>query len=222
MNEENFDIVQAVKDLVEYVHHLADEITEIKVSIMDDLINPIQDEYEQMRYDNALSDWKCKFAEKLEPFNDKLKAIEGEDFDIMKQSFDDFSEDNKGYSDEEYVEVLSEKIQGELDAIGKAFGVEPENIEEVKIETKDGEEVEAEVENGEVTKVETESEEETPSETAEETTEKAEEAPETGLEESVETETEEAPEERPEGATSTPDSDEENYKYWEEVIKGNK
>lgn len=212
MNEENFDIVQAVKDLVEYVGHLANEITEIKVSIMDDLINPIKDEYEQMKYDNALSDWRCKFAEKLEPFNDKLKAIEGEDFDVVKKSFDDFTEDNKGLSDEEYVEALAEKVQNELDVIGKAFGVEPENIEEVKIETKDGEEVEAEVEDGEVTKVETESEteveekQEEPAETVEETTKEA-------VEEPVE---------RPEGATDTPDDDEENRKYWEEVIKGNK
>lgn len=217
MNEENFDIVQAVKDLVEYVGHLANEITEIKVSIMDDLINPIKDEYEQMQYDNALSDWRCKFAEKLEPFNDKLKAIEGEDFDVVKKSFDDFTEDNKGLSDEEYVEALAEKVQNELDVIGKAFGVEPEKIEEVKIETKDGEEVEAEVEDGEVTKVETESETEVENEEVEE---KQEEPTET-VEETTE-ETMEEPVERPEDATDTPDSDEENYKYWEEVIKGNK
>jgi hypothetical protein len=228
MNEENFDIVKAVKDLVEYVGHLANEITEIKVSIMDDLINPIKNEYEQMQYDNALSDWKCKFAEKLEPFNDKLKAIEGEDFDIMKQSFDDFTEDNKGFSDEEYVEALAEKVQGELDAIGKAFGVEPENIEEVKIETKDGEEVEAEVEDGEVTKVETENETEVENGSAEvessETETPAEETQEEPAETAEETaeETVEEPVERPEGATDTPDSEEENYKYWEEVIKGNK
>ena len=190
---------------------------------MDDLINPIKNEYEQMQYDNALSDWKCKFAEKLEPFNDKLKAIEGEDFDIMKQSFDDFTEDNKGFSDEEYVEALAEKVQGELDAIGKAFGVEPENIEEVKIETKDGEEVEAEVEDGEVTKVETETEtEETPAQEEPATEETAEETVTEEPAETTEEAVEEPVEERPEGATDTPDDEEENRKYWEEVIKGNK
>ena len=75
---------QALSEVVEYTKHLAEEITEIKVQIMDNLINPIKDEYEKMEHDNALSDFRCKHAEKLEGFNDKLKAIEGEDFDIVE------------------------------------------------------------------------------------------------------------------------------------------
>jgi hypothetical protein len=220
MNEENFDVVGALKELIEYVGHLANEITEIKTQIMDELITPVQKEYEQMQYDNALSDWRCKFAEKLEPFNDKLKAIEGEDFDVVKQAFDDFTEDNKGFSDEEYVNALAEKVQGELDAIGKAFGVKPEEIEEVKVEIEDGKEVEAKVEDGEVTSIEKEAEVETEKpEVEEKIEEKVEEKTDKPVEE-VEEKAEEI--ERPEGATDTPDADDENYKYWEEIIKGNK
>ena len=85
-------LANAIKEIIEYQKHLANEITEIKTAIMDDLINPIKDEYEKMEYDNALSDWRCKYAEKLEGFDGKLKALEGEDFDIMKKSFDDFNE----------------------------------------------------------------------------------------------------------------------------------
>lgn len=156
-NTENFDVQAAVKELIEYVGHLANEITEIKTSIMDELLNPIQDEYNKMQYDNALSDFRCKFAEKLEPMADKLKSIEGDDFDIVKKTFDDFNEDNKGYEINEYVDEKVKVIQAQLDKIGKAFGVEPEQIEEVKIETEDGE-VKAEVEDGEVTTMETKAE----------------------------------------------------------------
>lgn len=217
MEENEFDLLPVIKELIDGYKHLADEIAEVKTTVMDNLISPLNEAYEKEQYDNALSDFRCKYAEKLEPFGDKLKAIEGEDFDIIKKTFDDFNEDNKGYDEAEYVEELAKSIQNQLDTIGKAFGVEPEQIEEVKIETEDGE-VKAEVEDGEVTAVENETENtETKTETeveveSNEAEVPAEEVPET--EEKVEKEVE-----RPENATDTPDDEEENYKYWEEQLK---
>lgn len=153
MNKD-FDVQEALKEIIEYVGHLANEITEIKTSIMDNLITPIHEEYDKMQYDNALSDFRCKYAEKLEPMSDKLKAIEADDgFDVVKKAFDGFMNRTDGMEQDTYVEKFVEKVQGQIDAIGKAFGVEPEKIEEVKIETEDGE-VKAEVEDGEVTNVE--------------------------------------------------------------------
>lgn len=205
-------LANAVKEIIEYQKHLANEITEIKTSIMDELINPVKDEYEKMQYDNALSDWKCKYAEKLEGFDSKLKALEGEDFDIMKKSFDDFNEREDGMESDEYVDKLAESITSQLNAIGEAFGIEPEKIEEVKVETEDGE-VKAEVEDGEVTEVEGNMEGEVTEEKEEEEekTEEPAQETETSVEEEVE---------RPETATDTPDNEEENYKYWEEQMKG--
>lgn len=210
MENENFDVRAAIKEIIEYQKHLAEEITEIKTSIMEELINPIHEEYDKMQYDNALSDFRCKYAEKLEPFGDKLKAIEGEDFDIIKKTFDDFMEDNKGYEINEYVDEKAKVIQNQLDAIGKAFGIEPEKIEEVKIETEDGE-VKAEVEDGEVTTVETETEN-TEAEAEAESTET--EAP---SEEVPEAETEEKVEEEETATDTEEDEAAKNYKEWEEI-----
>lgn len=154
MEEKDFDVQGAIKELIEYVGHLANEITEIKTTMMDELINPIHEEYDKMQYENALSDFRCKYAEKLEPMSDKLKAIEADDgFDVVKKAFDGFMNRTDGMEQDTYVEKFAEKVQSQIDAIGKAFGVEPEKIEEVKIETEDGE-VKAEVEDGEVTNVE--------------------------------------------------------------------
>ena len=216
MENENFDVRAAIQEIIEYQKHLAEEITEIKTSIMEELINTIHEEYDKMQYDNALSDFRCKYAEKLEPFGDKLKSIEGEDFDVVKKTFDDFNEDNKGYEMDEYVEEKAKVIQEQLDAIGKAFGVEPEQIEEVKIENGDSE-IKAEVEEGEVTDVT----EEPKSEESIEVEESALENDETPSVEENDEESEKVEEEveRPENATDTPDDEEENYKYWEEQLK---
>ena len=211
MENENFDIVAAVKQLVEDYGHLANEIAEVKASIYDNLLNPIKEEFDHMQYEDALSDFRCKHAEKLEPFNEKLKALEKDDsFDIVKKAFDDFSGRKDGMEEDVYVDKLASKIQEQLDDIAGIFGVKPEEIEEVKVETDEGE-VKAEVEDGEVTSVEKETDEEEIAEEApvsEEEVEKVEE----------ETPTEEA-KERSEFATDTPDDDEENLKFWEEEMK---
>lgn len=204
-NNENFDMVAAVKQLVEDYGHLAEEIAEVKKSIYDNLITPIQQEYEQMKYNDELSDFRCKYAEKLEPFNDKLKVLEkDENFDIVKNAFDDFSAREDGMEADDYVDALANKIQEQLDDIAAVFGIEKEEIEEVKVETEDGE-VKAEVDNGEVTEVEKEAEPETKEETpAEETTEVEEKPAEEVKTEEVETE--EAPaEEEEEVKESTAD-----------------
>ena len=211
MEEQNFDIVATIKALVDSYKHLGEEVAEIRAMIMDNLINPIKEEFDHMQYEDALSDFRCKHAEKLEPFNEKLKALEKDDsFDIVKKAFDDFSGRKDGMEEDVYVDKLASKIQEQLDDIAGIFGVKPEEIEEVKVETDEGE-VKAEVEDGEVTSVEKEATEE----------EIAEEAP--VSEEEVEKVEEETPteetEERSEFATDTPDDDEENLKFWEEEMK---
>lgn len=208
MEEQNFDIVAAVKQLVEDYGHLANEIAEVKASIYDNLINPIKADFEQMQHDNALSDFRCKYAEKLEPFSDKLKKLEkDDDFDVVEKAFDDFSARTDGMEEAEFVDKFANNIQSQLDAIAEVFGVEPEKIEEIKVETEEGE-VKAEVEDGEVVAVEGEDEatEEAVEETAEEpeaTEEVAEETPEVETEPEVEEEaTEEVAEEEPEEETT--------------------
>lgn len=210
MENENFDIVAAVKQLVEDYGHLASEIAEVKQSIYDNLINPVKEEFEQMQYDNALSDFRCKYAEKLEPFNDTLKKLEhDEDFDVVKNAFDDYSARTDGMPEEEYVEKLADSIQGQLDEIAAVFGVEKEDIEEVKVETTDGEEVKAEVEDGEVVAVENETETEV--ETAEGETDEGEveDNPVETEEESAETETVEESVEEPAEAPAEEETEEE-------------
>ena len=208
MEEQNFDIVAAVKQLVEDYGHLANEIAEVKASIYDNLINPIKADFEQMQHDNALSDFRCKYAEKLEPFSDKLKKLEkDDDFDVVEKAFDDFSARTDGMEEAEFVDKFANNIQSQLDAIAEVFGVEPEKIEEIKVETEEGE-VKAEVEDGEVVAVEGEGEttEESTEETVEEpevTEEVAEETPEVKTEPEVEEEaTEETVEEEPEEETT--------------------
>lgn len=220
MENENIDVIEqlktAIAEIIEYQKHLAEEITSIKTDLMDNIINPIKTEFDKYQHDEALSDFRCKHAEKLDGFNDKLRIIEhNPDFDIVEKAFDSYNEREDGMDEDEYVEKLAEHIQNQLDEIAGVFGVEKEDIEEVKVETTEGE-VEAKIEDGKVVETEVEGEEKTETEIE-------------GKEEAATDETEKEVEEeatadvevkeRPEGATDTPDDEEENYKYWEEQLK---
>ena len=89
-------------------------------------------------------DFKSKYAEKLSGFNDKLKAIEGDDFDIVEKAFSDFDAIEGEKNGDEYVEKLIAKIQSQLDKIGKAFNPDAVVIEATATEIPEGEAVKIE------------------------------------------------------------------------------
>ena len=74
-------------------------------------------------------DFKAKYGDKLSPFNDKLKAIEGDDFDLVEKAFGDFDAIEGEKNGDEYVEKLIAKVQSQLDKISKAFNPDAVVIE---------------------------------------------------------------------------------------------
>lgn len=96
-------------------------------------------------------DFKSKYADKLSPFNDKLKAIEGDDFDLVEKAFGDFDAIEGEKNGDEYVEKLIAKVQSQLDKISKAFNPDAVVIEATATEIPEGEskEVEAKAEEAE-------------------------------------------------------------------------
>lgn len=60
-----------------------------------------------------------KFAE----FADKLKAIEGDDFDIVRKAFSDYDALEDKPDEDEYVAALIAKISAQLKKIAEAYGV---------------------------------------------------------------------------------------------------
>lgn len=78
------------------------------------------------RFDRG--EWNKKYGERLGPYCDKLKALNGDDFDLMKESFDEYHKDYSDVSDDEYVDHLEDNIKKVIERIW------PEAPEEVKEE----------------------------------------------------------------------------------------
>ena len=116
-------MIQAVREKAESTERL----------IFDEVINPAKAEMEKQIYDAGLEDFTNKYGEKLNGYNDKLRPIEGEDFDIMKQAYDGYNSIEGEKPDEAmYVDELVKVVDKQLDDIRAAIGAPADAEVEVK------------------------------------------------------------------------------------------
>ena len=140
-------MIQAVREKAEGTERL----------IFDEVINPAKAEMEKQIYNAGLEDFANKYGEKLNGYNDKLRPIEGEDFDIMKQAYDGYNAIEGEKPDEAmYVDELVKVVDKQLDDIRAAIGAPADA--EVAVKQDDDGETTVEVDGQEVKEVSEDSE----------------------------------------------------------------
>jgi len=84
--------------------------------------------------------WSDKYGERLSPYADKLKALNGDDFDIMVASMDEYDNDYSDMKDDDYVESLVQNIESTLAKLSAALApAEEKAVEEGADEEKPAE-----------------------------------------------------------------------------------
>lgn len=133
-DEEMLDIFKQFRDLMSETLDRVDAMEDTLYKKVLDPMAQLQYDYERgQRHDAFMG----KHGEQLRAFNDKLKAIEGDDFDLAENTFNDYDESDHSIDEDEYVATLIAKVQSQIDKISKAFG--GGNIEvESKDKDKDG------------------------------------------------------------------------------------
>ena len=151
----------AQDDMIKAIQEKTDSTERL---IFDEVINPAKAEMEKQIYDAGLEDFSSRYGDKLSGYNDKLRPIEGEDFDIMKQAYDGYNSIEGEKPDEAvYIDELVKVVDKQLEDIRQAIGA-PANAEVAVKQDEDGETV-VEVDGKEVSK---EAVEEKPAESVEE------------------------------------------------------
>lgn len=147
----------AQDDMIKAIQEKTDSTERL---IFDEVINPAKAEMEKQIYDAGLEDFSSRYSDKLGGYNDKLRPIEGEDFDIMKQAYDGYNSIEGEKPDEAmYIDELVKVVDKQLDDIRQAIGA-PADAEVAVKQDEDGKTV-VEVDGEKVSK---ESEEKKPAE----------------------------------------------------------
>lgn len=151
----------AQDDMIKAIQEKTDSTERL---IFDEVINPAKAEMEKQIYDAGLADFSSRYSDRLGGYNDKLRPIEGEDFDIMKQAYDGYNSIEGEKPDEAlYIDELVKVVDKQLDDIRQAIGA-PADAEVAVKQDENGETV-VEVDGKEVSE---EAVEEKPAESVDE------------------------------------------------------
>ena len=129
--------------------HAADDerFHKIESTLTDEILGPAQEAYNKYDYDKRFGEFHDKYGSQLDEFNDKFRAIPGnEDYDMAKEAFDKYNGIEGDKPDEDaYVAGLVKQAGETLDAIKKAMGVDSNAV--VEVEKKGDEPATVEVED---------------------------------------------------------------------------
>ena len=73
--------------------------------------------------------WKAKHGEALGKYADALKALNGDDFDIVNASYDEYNNEYKDVDEDEYIASLLSNLDGVLDKLRGALGEDKVEVE---------------------------------------------------------------------------------------------
>lgn len=134
------EVLQSYKDAIglleekfnafsEEIGHVREElqarIESLEDTVINGIINPAHEAAEKAAYDRDLEDFKGRYSEKIDPYLDKIKAVEGDDFDIYKTAFDGY----KTYKDENGEDALEE--DGYIDEMLAGITKQLEKVKEL-------------------------------------------------------------------------------------------
>lgn len=141
--EENelIEVLQSYKDAIqlleeklnsfsEEMNHVREEmqtkLDSLENTVIHEILEPAVEASNKAAYDRDLEDYKGRYSEKVNPYLDRIKAVEDEDFDFWKNTYDGWKdyEADKGESalnEEEYLDSVLNKVKNQLEAIKDAM-----------------------------------------------------------------------------------------------------
>lgn len=121
---------------------------------IDTILKTVDDSEKKYKHDKGLEEFTERNGETLGKYADKLKKLNGDDFDIYSAAFDEYNNDFSDIEEATYVAQLVSEIDNKIAKLKEALG-------EDDIEIHSNDEGETEV-NAHDTKIEAETEESEP------------------------------------------------------------
>lgn len=116
-------LIERVDSQDEMIKALMEKSDDLNRLVFDEVLTPAKQALDEQIYNAGLTDFTEKYGSPLEGYNEKLRPIEGEDFDVMKQAYDGYNaiEGDKPEANV-FVDELKKVIDEQLNSIREAIG----------------------------------------------------------------------------------------------------
>ena len=133
---------QRIEALTNDFVSVRDEVTEklnsLETTVFDEIINPANEYIEETNKNARFDEFNSKYGDKFGDFAEPLKALEGDDYDVVREAFNQYDTfDGEKPDEDAYVEALVGELQNKLGQIKSSLGI-PEDEEIAVEETEDG------------------------------------------------------------------------------------
>lgn len=102
---------------------------------MESFLNEYAKADEEFQTNQRRDNWKSKYQDKFKPYEDRLRQLNGDDFDLMEESRKEYETSYSDLSEDEYCDALETNIKATLQRIWP--DAEPEQIEQATEEVKE-------------------------------------------------------------------------------------
>lgn len=130
-----------------------DRINSLEKTLFEDILNPAKEAMEAAEKDERFGEFEGRYSEKFSPLMDDVKKIEGEDFNLLRNAFDEYDALEEKPDEGEYMDKVFEKVLSQVNEIREKYGAEKIEIKaeaDGDVEVKaDGKDVTDEVTGGE-------------------------------------------------------------------------
>lgn len=122
---------------------------------IDTILETVSNSEKEYNYNKGLEGFKQRNSKSLSPYYEKLKKLNGEDFDLDKAAYDEYNDSFSDIEETTYVAQLVSEIESKISKLREALGEDEVEIEsddektevkthDTKIETNTGSDVETE------------------------------------------------------------------------------
>lgn len=138
------DVLQnRVEEIDKMVHESIEQFDErfhgIESTLYDEILTPANEALEARQLEEEFDAYKGKYGERLGAYDEKLRPLEGEDFDLTRKAFDQWKaytpqEGDEGFDEAGYVDALIEHVEEQLKAIKEIAGVSEDSEVTAKVD----------------------------------------------------------------------------------------
>lgn len=123
-------VLSAIETLTNEIETLKQQNAQLESVLYDGIIGGANQLAADEEYNNALSDFRCKYVEKLGPYEAIVKSIDNSD--VFEKAFNEYNEGDYTISPDEYVDALVDKLHSTVDLIKQTDL--PEEVKEEVVE----------------------------------------------------------------------------------------